>query len=143
MAAITVTSLNVRPANAHQCILRPLQAGAACTVGYAIYLDSSGYMQHADANAGETEASGVGIIVESYDGETSIASGKRGSVCILGPVEGFSGMTPNEPIYVSTTAGRLDQTAPTGGAYQRAIGWALSATCIFVNADPTDPESVS
>jgi len=141
MADISLTSANIRPANAHQCIMRNFKSGAALTVGYGVYIDSSGYVQHADADAGETEARGIGVVVASVDGETSVTSGDNASVCVFGPVGGYSGMTPGEPVYVSTTVGRLTQTKPSGGAYQRAIGWALSATVLFVNPDVEDPDS--
>ena len=139
MGSISVTSASVRTLEG--AIVRNYQAGAALTLGYGVYLDSSGYVQHADANAGETEARGMGIVVASKDGETSITSGDRCSVCVFGPVGGYASMTPGEPVYVSATVGRLDQTIPTGGAYQRSIGRADSATVIFVNPDVEDPAS--
>jgi len=140
--SITVTSANVRPANAHQCVMRNFYTGGAVTVGYCPYIDASGYIQHADADAGETESRGIGIIVGSPDGETSIAASRYASVCVYGPVYGFSDMTPGAPVYVDTTAGLLTQTAPTGGAYQRVVGWALDATTLWVSPDSEEPDSV-
>jgi len=138
--AITVTSSQVRPVD-DRCIVNTGYAGAALTVGYAGYLDASGYVQHADANAGETESRGVGIIISSPDGETSIAAGRACGLCVFGPVGGFSGMTPGEPVYVDKTVGLLTQTKPTGGAYQRAIGYAKNAYVIMVNPESGDPSS--
>lgn len=140
MASITVTSAQVRPLEG--AIVRNYQAGAAVTVGYAVYLDSSGYVQHADANVTEATARAMGIVVASKDGETAVVSGDRCSVCVFGPVSGFASMTPGEPVYNSSTVGRLDQTAPTGGVYVQAVGRADSASIIFVNPDVADPSSV-
>lgn len=141
--SITVTSANVRPGNGYDVETRSFKTGAACTVGYCVYLDSSGYIQHADANTDAVApARGMGLIVESPDGETAIASGRWASVVIHGPVEGFSGMTPGAPVYVDTTPGRVTHTKPTGGAYQRSIGYALSETGIMVDPDVEDPSSV-
>jgi len=143
MGDITVTSANVQVGN--HAIPRNFVAGAAVTVGYCVYIDSDGYVQHADANvmAVESASRGIGIVTSSRDGETSVTSGDRCTVTVFGPVEGYSSMTPGEPVYVSGTAGRLDQTKPTGGAFQRPIGHALSATCIFVNPDSGDPDSAA
>ncbi len=140
MASISLTSAQIRPLTGAIC--RNYQAGAALTVGYAVYLDSSGYVQHADANLSEAGARAMGIVVASKDGETSVVSGDRCSVCVFGPVGGYASMTPGEPVYNSSTVGRLDQTAPTGGAYPQAFGRADSATVIFVNPDVADPSSV-
>lgn len=140
MADITVNSTLIR-SNNQLNICRPHIAGGALTVGYAVYLDSSAYVQHADANAGETESRGFGVVAASVDGETSIASGAGASVCFHGEIEGYSGMTPGAPVYVSTNPGRLTHTKPTGGAYQRAIGYALTATKLMVAPQSGDPAS--
>lgn len=141
MADISLTSANIALAS-QQCLRHPRTAGAALTVGYVGYIDSSSEIQHADANAGETQSRGVGIIVASKDGETAIADGDPCSLCTFGPVEGYSGMTPGAPVYVSTNPGRLTHTKPTGGAYQRSIGYALTATKLMVLPDSGDPSSV-
>lgn len=138
MASIDLTSAQIRPLEG--AIVRNYQAGAALTVGYAVYHDSNGYVQHADANASEAASRGRGIVVASKDGETSVSSGDRCSVVVFGPVGGYSGMTPGEPVYISDTVGRLDQTQPSN-AYRQAFGWADSASVIFVNSDVADPSS--
>lgn len=138
MASISLTSAQIRPLEG--AIVRNYQAGAALTVGYAVYLDSSGYVQHADANGSEAASRGRGIVVASKDGETSVSSGDRCSVCVFGPVGGYASMTPGEPVYVSDTVGRLDQDQPSN-AYRQALGWADSASVIFVNPDVQDPSS--
>lgn len=138
MADITVTSANVGVQKS--TITRAYSAGAACTVGYVGYIDASAEVQHADSDSTETVSRGIGIIVDSYDGETSIADGSQLSLAIFGEVEGFSGMTPGAPVYVSATVGRLTHTAPTSG-YARSVGYALTATTLFVNPEAGDPAS--
>jgi hypothetical protein len=140
MADISLTSAKIAPAKLG-CQIHARTAGAALTVGYAGYIDSSENVQHADADAGETESRGVGIIVASIDGETSIASGAAASLLNHGPVEGYSGMTPGAPVYVSTNPGRLTHTKPTGGAYARSIGYALTATKLMVAPESSAPTS--
>jgi hypothetical protein len=138
MSDITVTSAQVslqKGANT-----RSYDAGASCTVGYAGYIDSDGDVQHSQSDTTEEAARGVGIIVGSYDGETSITSGNRLSLCTFGEVNGFSGMTPGAPVYVSANAGRITHTAPTSG-YARALGYAKTATTLFVNPESGDPSS--
>ena len=142
MGSITVTSAQVCYLDAKNNPPLNLIAGAALTVGYAVYLDSSGYVQHADADLSAVGARAIGICVASKDGETSVVSGDRCSVAVFGRVSGFASMTPGAPVYISKTVGRLDQTAPTGGAYPNAIGRATSATTIFVNWNATDATSV-
>lgn len=137
--AITFTSAEIRPLRG--AVPRNYRAGGACTVGYAGYLDSNGYVQHADADVSEAASRGRGVIVASKDGETSIASGDRCSMVVFGPVGGFAGMTPGAPVYIDTTVGTYTHTKPTGGAYQQSIGWAESATVLWVNPDSGDPAS--
>ena len=142
MASISLTSATIRPANAFQCILHPFVAGEELTVGYAVYESSDGKVYHADADAGKTQARAIGVVVSSPDGETTIVAGDGVSVCLYGPVSGYSGMTPGAPVFNSKTAGRLDHTAPTSGAYPRAVGWALTSGILWVNPDTEDPSSV-
>jgi hypothetical protein len=137
MSDITVTSANVAPQK--NTITRAFTTGGAVTVGYAVYLDSNGYVQHADSNVTATEARGIGIALKGYDDSTSIASGEIASVALFGEVEGFSGLTPGDSYYVSTNAGRLTTTKPN--AYARAVAYAVSATTLFVNPETGDPAS--
>jgi hypothetical protein len=137
--AISYTSANIRTLEG--ALVRNKQSGAACIVGYPGYYDSSGYVQHADADLGAVQARARGVIVASKDGETSITSGDRLSLCVFGPVGGFTGMTPGQPVYLDTTVGGYTHTKPTGGAYQQSIGYAESATVLFVNPDTQDAAS--
>ena len=138
MADITVTSADVRALQANGAVVRRYLAGAAITVGYAVHIASDGDVEHSDANTTQAAARAIGIAVESRDGETSIAAGDPVSVCVFGPVGGFSGMTPGTNQYVSDTVGRIADAAAT---YDRIIGYAESATVLFVNPEQNDPSS--
>lgn len=138
MADISLTSAQIAPLVANGAILRRGVAAAALTVGYLCYIDSSGTIQHADANASQAASRAVGVIVASRDGETSIASGDPVTYCVFGPVSGFSGMTPGTVLYVSDTVGRVADAAAT---FDRIIGYAESASVIFVSPEQNQPSS--
>ncbi len=127
MADIALTSANIRPLTG--AVLRRYVAGAALTVGYAVYIAADGDVEHADANADGLEQV-IGIVVAGYDGETTIAAGDPVTVCVFGPVSGFSGMTPADTIWLSDTVGLVADAAAT---FDRIVGYAESASVLFVN----------
>lgn len=66
--------------------------------------------------------------------QQNIANGASGRVQIFGVKAGFTGLTPAAAQYVSTTAGDLTETKPSGsGDIVRVFGHAISATEVFVN----------
>jgi len=139
MADVTVTSASVRALTANGAVLLPPKhAGGTVTIGYLVYIDSSGNIQHADANVSAALSRAVGIAVESYDGETSVASGNPVSVCVFGPVSGFSSLTPGANYYISDTVGRIADAAAT---YDRIVGFAIDAYTLFVHVQQNDPSS--
>lgn len=132
MADISVTASRVRLLNG--AIIRRFDAGAALSVGDAVYVDSSGKVQKADADD-QTQVQARGVVVAiSTDGRTTAAAGDPCDVVTHGPLEfGTSGLTDGGPVYVSTTAGALDQTAPAAaGDFKYVIGFAMSDTGIYV-----------
>lgn len=136
MAAITVTAADVRPLNG--AVVRRYNAGATVTPGDAVYIASDGDVEEADADA-EASTMAIGIVIADGTGAVSFAAGTRVDVVVFGPVTGFSSMTPGGNVYVSVTAGALDQTAPTAsGDFVNAIGYAESASTIFVNPNHGD-----
>lgn len=141
MTDVTTVVANAAPGNAQQCQLRNYEAGEALNLLDAVYIDSNDKVQKADADASLTLAKGIGVVVASKDGETTVSLGDRCSVCLGGPVEGFSGATPNATAWVSTIAGGITETAPTGGAYQQALGRFVSSTCLWVNPAMGSPDS--
>ncbi len=137
MGDISLTAANIRALVANGAVTRPYKAGEALTVGNSVYVASDGDAQKSDGNAAAS-ARAIGLVVESYDGETSIASGDPCTVCVFGPVSGLSGMTPGANAYVSDTAGAL---ATTAGTYSRIMGYAETAGVLFVNPAMNDPAS--
>jgi hypothetical protein len=131
MGDITVTAANVRALQANGAIVRNYTAGGSINVGDAVYIASDGDVEQADGSADST-AFGIGIAVEGYDETTAIASGEPVSVCVLGPVSGFSGATPGSKGWISDTAGQLGTAA---GSSAHELGYFESATIFFVNPD--------
>jgi hypothetical protein len=75
-----------------------------------------------------------GIVVSDGFGSTSFASGAAVDIVRHGPIAGFTSMTAGGNVFVSNTPGELDQTATTtSGDFVVAIGYADSASVIFVN----------
>jgi len=127
---ITVTAANISALTENGAVIRNYTAGAAITVGNLVYVDSAGTVQHADGNGSLATGAAIGIAIESYDGETSILTGGPVSVCVFGPVSGYSSMTPGSNVYVSDTVGRLSSVA---GTISRIIGYAETAGIVFVH----------
>jgi hypothetical protein len=96
----------------------PGTAGATVTIGYLVYQASDGDWEHADANAAGLEGV-LGVAVESYDGEDTVAAGNALSVCMQGPVSGYDALTAGAVYYLSDTVGRLDDAA---GTFDRLVG---------------------
>jgi len=138
MADITKTAASVRPLNG-AVIRRGTLKSADIAPGHAVYLDGTNGWELADADA-VASAQAKGIVVGLPDGAVASAAGDVADIVVSGPVEGFASMTPGGAVFVSTTAGAMDQTAPaTSGDFPYAIGWAESATVLFVNPQATVP----
>ena len=141
MADATLTAASIRPLNGS--VIRRFDAGEALTVGDVVYIASDGDVQKADANLAVSVVA-IGIVVASYDGETSIASGGVASVVTLGPVSGFSSLVDGSVYYVSETAAKLADAAPTGaGTWTQAMGYAEQDGVFFVLPGMTTPVSNS
>lgn len=142
MAAFAGTAADIRPLPP-VAQMRRFNAGGALTVGQAVYLASDGDVEAADAD-GQATAQAVGIVVAvGAAGATTAAAGDRVDVCVFGPVTGYSSLTPGGVAYVSPTAGSMDQTASaTSGDYNFIIGYAESATTVFVSPQLAVPTAV-
>lgn len=140
MADLSPTASKVRPL--HGCSIRRFAAASAnVAVGKAVYVKSDGKIELADADAvGSAQARGV-VVAVGVNGATTAAAGDQCDVVTRGPVElGLTGLTDGSAVYVSTTAGAMDQTAPAGvGQYKFVVGWAESDTVLFVNPQVTVP----
>lgn len=138
MADVSFTAAEIAPLREHGAVVLPGRAGGTITVGHLVYMASDGDWERADANVSAAVARAQGIAVASYDGETTINSGDPVSVCVFGPVAGFSSLTPGANLYISDTVGRIGDAV---GAYDRIIGWAMAAGTIFVSIQQNDPSS--
>lgn len=137
MAVITITAAAVRPLNG--AITRRGTAGASGNVGDAVYLDGTNGWKPADADfEAASIARGVVVAVNAHVGATAYETGDRLDIVVFGPVAMGSGMTPGGAIFVSPTAGKIDQSASaTQGDYNFRIGWAEAADIVFVSPATT------
>ncbi|MBZ0309064.1 MAG: hypothetical protein K8I82_23570 [Anaerolineae bacterium] len=143
MTAIEVTASLVRPL--HGAVVRRFIAGASVSVGQAVFIASDGLVEPADASA-QDSAQARGIVVGvGVAGQTSASSGQAVDVVTHGPVViGNSSMNEGEVIYISPTAGVIDQTAPAAeGEYPFVVGWAESGTVIYVQPQVIVPTANS
>jgi hypothetical protein len=120
MADLTVTAARIAPVNETQYVAKTFIANGAITAGQAVYLNTSGKVATARANATGTINGLVGVALNGG------AAGDAIEVMIRGSVYGFtlSGMNTGTKAYVSSaTAGALADTAVTGtGNFAVPIG---------------------
>jgi hypothetical protein len=129
---MAVTAANV--AQLTGAMTRDYVATSATVNGNAVAVDSNSQIVKAKADTAATSAAiGIQVAVPTAGATTSVA-GERCTVVTLGPVGGFSGLTPGAIYYVdSNTAGEITATAPTGAlVWAKSIGYAESATVLFV-----------
>lgn len=141
MADISVTAKTVRPLPG--ALIETFTAGGAGSVGDAVYEDSNGKVQKAQANTVAT-AKAIGIVVSAGAlGATSFAPGDAVSVARKGRVIGFIGMTPGAKVYVSAaTAGKLADAVPTAVDSQVwVVGEALNASTVEVDPLNVNPQA--
>lgn len=142
MADMTVVSANVRALTSHNAVVIPGVAGATVTIGYAVYQAySGGKWSHADANVSAELASVIGIAVESFDGEDTVIADNALSICVLGPVSGFTDLVAGDVYWLSDTVGRIADAAAT---FDRIVGRGLmlaGEVVLWVNAVSSDAAS--
>jgi hypothetical protein len=139
MSVVAFEAAEIRALTHNGAITRPMTAGGTITVGHLVYNNgTANTVVRADADASQAASAAIGIAVESYNGETTIVSGDPVTVCVYGPVSGFSGATPGALGWVSDTVGRLDTAA---GTYDRIMGYFESASVFFVSPDINNPSS--
>lgn len=105
-------------------VVRPYPAAASGSLLDAVTIDENGKAKKSANASGKC----VGLIVSSHRKNTAgtYAANEPVGVCVWGPVEGFSGLTPGKLVYLAATAGVL---ADSGSV---PIGYAESDTCVFV-----------
>ncbi len=108
-------------------------AGATIAQWEAVYLDSSSTWQLTDADAVATAAGMIALATAAGSAGNPLRVTLPGSF-----VRNDSwNWTVGGTVYLSTTAGGLTQTAPTGSDdVQRVCGWAVNADTIFWNPSP-------
>lgn len=145
MTAITAPTTKISADQAKGSVLRNVQLAEAMTLGtdLAVALDSSGKLVKADAND-SSKARAIGILVAGSNlyGETSLPAGSYGTVCVFGPVYGFSSLAEGTYVWVSETAGELDDTAPSSAAYQHIVAQCMSTGILHVMPGISTPTSV-
>lgn len=145
MSDVTTTPANISADWNRGSIVEPYLANVELTVGDVVYIDSNGKLNKADADVAILNSRSLGIVVTGPNlyGETTIAAGQYAAVCIFGPVYGLSATMPTSQVgYVSKTAGKLDDTAPTGGAFQYVVGHWINTDTFFVEPGQGAPASV-
>ena len=149
MTVLTITTQNISSDWDRGSTIANYIAAVALTIGQAVYIDSNNQAHPALADSAQ-DANAIGIVVgaPNFYGESGIAAGQWAAVCIDGPVYGFgaaiggSGLVNGELIWIDkTTAGVMNDTAPTGGAYQQAIGHAVGNDTIWVSPGVSSPVS--
>lgn len=109
-----------------------LNAGDTIAQWDAVYLDSSsGRWEFTDADAAAT-AGGVLVGLAASSG----TDGNPLTVVLRGVIrnDGWNWTTVGAPLYLSTTAGAITQTAPSGtDDVIRIVGYVLSDDCIYFN----------
>lgn len=129
MADIIVVTNKVSPLQG--AVTREHEAGGAGDLGDTVYLAADGDVEVADASVAGT-AKARGIVVAIQGGKTSFVAGDALTVAIHGAVGGFSGMTPQNTLYQSDTAGAL---ADAAGTVSHKMGYAESATVVVLNPE--------
>lgn len=145
---MAVTAANVRALEG--AIKRSGVANATINMGDAYYIadDQDNILPkvaQADANVSAALANARGIVVAVVrEGETQAVAGDGVTLVTFGPVGGFSGLTPGARQFISSTAGGVTETAPTGaGTWTQPIGYAESDSVLFVAPGLAAPASNS
>jgi hypothetical protein len=136
MSDLTFTAKNIVPLEG--AVTRPFVAGGALNVGDSVYMASDGDVEQSDGNVSNAVARSIGVVTASYDGETTIAAGHACTVCVYGPVGGFTSLTPGNYGYVSNTAGKI---ADAAGTFNFIVGRAEDTDVFFVDPGLTAPTS--
>ena len=114
------TAANIKPLAG--AIVRRYTSGAAVAAGEIVHLETDGYVDPADSTSAADEA--IGIAVQAASAAAEVID-----VVVLGPVKCLTGATPGATVFTSASAGEPTETDTT---YRTAVGYAESATVLFV-----------
>jgi len=102
---------------------KSMTASESISAGDLVNIHDSSGAKVRKADAASSSKSAVGFA------PSSIANAASGTVNFEGTISGLSGLTIGATYYLSTTAGGITATAPTGsGQIVQKVGVALSAT---------------
>jgi hypothetical protein len=127
---VTVVTANVRPLTG--AVIRRAVAAEALALGDVVYVSAaSGNLPAVSKTNGAAVATGnpFGIVIAGAAANTTIAAAETVDVVTLGPVTGYTDMTPGNTIWVSDTAGRLSTVV---GSKSGVVGVAETAATIYV-----------
>lgn len=145
MAAISVVAAQVSPLRG-AIVRRYPAASVNVAVGKAVYVKDDGTIELADGDdVAQSQARGI-VVAIGVRGKTVAAVGDQCDVVTHGPVMlGDSvAMTEGAVVYVSPTAGAIDQTASaTTGDFNYIIGYAESQKVLYVQPQMVIPTAVS
>jgi hypothetical protein len=138
MANLTKTPKQIAPLAGSRVVTHTL--GGAADVGDSVYIAADGDVEVSNGSAAAT-AEAIGLIVGiegSVPYDTALVAGQRVTVCVFGPVGGFSGLTPGANGWVSDDAGELEDAE---GTVTFPMGYAQSTTVFFVQPGRAAPTS--
>lgn len=116
----------VRPLEGH--VARRFTAGSAVAVGEIVAMAADGEVDPANTTSAGVLARPIGIAIQAA------AAGERFDVVVFGPIVCVTGASPGAIVYGSDTAGEPSESA---GTVTAPIGWAESATVVFVRPEIT------
>ena len=106
--------------------------GSSTSVGQFYYLTSTGTWSATDADAGGTTSGSLAVALGTNSTDDGMLL--RGVAKLSHDPGGAIGA----PLYLSTTAGRCESTAPGSGDFARVIGHKISGSFgIYFNPDNT------
>lgn len=150
MTTIVSTPANISANEERGVQKKVFTANESVSKGDAVYLDGNNKLNKAIAtSANAARAIGIVCDVPNFYAEASCPAGGQATVAVFGPVEGWGKsnsavMINGKPVWVDkTTAGKLTDTAPTGGAYQYQVGHMLGNDTIVVDPGTTSPSSAA
>lgn len=132
MANITVTARLVKPVRPTQDEIVKGLAAVALTKGVAVYQTSAGTYGIADANdSGKEQFRGIAL--------QAVSAGEAVSILKRGAIAGFALASPDDPVYLSDTPGRLSTTIGTMtvmcGRVIESTDDTLNTELLYVTAD--------
>lgn len=140
MAAPTFNAHQLSASEERGAIFESYIAGEDVVIGNAVYLSANQVFKGGKTTLANSNGIGLVVIADNFYGETTVKQGGTAQVVVHGPVWGFTGLTGGTKYYMDT-AGALTDTAPTGGAYQYSIGYALDAETLFIDPGTSTPLS--